>query len=433
MPTKLTPRSTAISASALISIVIMFFACSKSSGQDNLTYAVFGILLFAIDVLLCTSSVYSKHSAVTAVALVFANTTGVALMLVDNISALKLLFILTIASVSAVLFCRFMPAVSQKCMSTKRNGNISLGVITGLTIMLYLVLFLFPKLNGARVWITVGPISLQVSEITKLLFLIALTLIIISPFLSIKRRFAYGLTLLSINVLFLMLHNELGTAFVMLIVFTVVVFVFFPMRYGIITLFSVITLLVLSVMIVKSAYVHFQASEADNIVVTLVNKVYTRLYPENTYQTDIALQGFINGGLFGADPAYVLDIPVSESDFAVAQLNQRFGLVVSILYIVSLISVIFTIYKYSSSSKRLNRNYILSFIFAVTMIIQSCIVVFTNAGWIPVMGINSAFISYGGTQCVLNYIMAAVIVRSLSDKKAKPPKRHMKREELFKV
>lgn len=415
-----------MAACALITFGIMFFACIKNDRQDILIYVTFGVILFIIDMLLCTAAV-SHHSAAASVAFVTANTTGIALMLVNHTSIVKLLIIVLTATAAAILFCRFMPAVSHRCSRSAKSLKISLLVITALTVFLYLTLFLFHKINGARVWMTFGPVSIQCSEITKLLYLIALSLIAVSPHLSVRKQFLYSLGLLMINTVFLIVHNELGTILVMVMIFTIVQLVFFPTRYGIITLLTVIVLLLLCVLVVQWAYSRFQ--DVDHLVMNLVKKVYLRLFPKDTYQRDIALQSFVNAGMFGADASYRLDIPVAESDYAFARLVQTFGILSGILYIGSLIATLFTIHDFAEKN-RLNRNYILSFIFAATMIVQSGIVIFTNTGVLPITGINAVFISEGGSQCVLNYIMAAVIVHSLS-KKNSAKRKHLKRKEIF--
>ena len=164
---------------------------------------------------------------------------------------------------------------------------------------------------------------------------------------------------------------------------------------------------------------------------TAINKIYLRIFPTDTYQTDIALQSFVNGGILGASHDYVLDIPIAESDFAFANLCQRFGALFGIIVILSFVVMIFDIYKFSDECDIMAHDFRLSLIFIIVMTVQMSIVVFTNTGILATIGICAPFISEGGSQCVITYTMALYIVSAMSPQVRKIRKKRIKREEIF--
>lgn len=416
--------------SAILSTGIMLLGFTRSGNGDALLYATFGTILFGLDLIFCTI-VTSSHSAAAATAFMFLNTTGTALMLINGTSVVKLLVITTAAVITTVIFMKATPIISKKCSRSVRSFRVTLIILTGATVLLYLSLFLMPRINGARVWYKLGSFTFQVSELTKLLFLLTLSIIMCSPCLTSKKKLIISAGILLIHSAFLIVHNELGTLFLLVLVWTPAVFVFLPTKTGIAVLFAAATAFMLGLLLVNSLYAAFQGTEQNNTIVTVVNKVHDRLYPADTYQTDMALQAIVNGGLTGSPKDYRLDIPVGTSDFAFSLLCQSFGAFIAILSVIASAVPILSLYRFAYGNK-LNRNYILAFIFGLTFAVQSSTVFFTNTGFFPTVGIGLPFISEGGTNCIINYIMAAVIVRTMSPVPEKPEIKRLKKRELRK-
>jgi len=416
--------------SAIFSAGIMLLGYTHSGNTDALLYATFGTILFGLDLIFCTI-VTSPHSAAAASAFIFLNTTGTALMLINGASVVKLLVITSTATVITVIFLKVMPFISKRCGRSSKSVRITLIIMTAGTVILYLLLFFFPKINGARVWFKLGPVTFQVSELTKLLFLLELSIIICSQYLSSRKQLIASALLLMLHAGFLILHNELGTLFLLVIVWSLSAFVFLPIKTGIFVLFGVAVGFMLCMLIVNSLYVSFQGTEQDNIVVTVVNKIHNRLCPSDTYQIDIALQAIVNGGALGCPSDYRLDIPVAESDFAFALLSQSLGSVTAILSVIAACVPVLSLYRFACVGK-LNRNYILAFIAGLTFAAQSATVFFTNTGFFPTVGVGLPFISEGGSNCIINFILAAVIARTMSPQEQKPRIKRIKKKELRK-
>lgn len=423
-----TPQKIAIFISAVLSVAIMFLAFIRSGDEEPLQYVIFAAILFGTDFLLC-EKINSKYSAVMAVLFIFLNAVGMGLILLNGSSVISTLLIIAVAITTAFIFFKLMRAVSEWIYRSKRNTVITLTVIGCCTVACYLVLFLFPKINNARAWIVIGKFTFQLTEITKLLFLVSLSVIFASP--HIRRQVICSLIFLGMNIIFLCIHNELGTAFVIAITWLIVQFIFTKTKQGLMIVFVSFIAAMFIIMTVTALYNESGGANGQDILSTIVNKIYLRIFPTDTYQTDIALQSFVNGGILGASHDYVLDIPIAESDFAFANLCQRFGALFGIIVILSFVVMIFDIYKFSDECDIMAHDFRLSLIFIIVMTVQMSIVVFTNTGVLATIGICAPFISEGGSQCVITYTMALYIVSAMSPQVRKIRKKRIKREEIF--
>ena len=424
------PKGIAILLSGIFSTGIMLLGFTRSGGNDALLCLTFGTILFGIDILFCTM-VTSPHSAAAALAFVFINTTGTALQLTNDTSLIKLLVITAAAVIITVVFMKMMPFISRRCNRSAVSFRVTVTLLTALTVALYLMLFLFPKINNARVWLVIGGFTVQASEITKLLFLLTLSLIMCSPYVTAKKQLILSAVILLIHAAFLMIHNELGTLFLLVIIWTISVFVFLPTKLGVFVLFGVTVSFMLGLLLVNSLYATLQGSELDNTIVTIVNKIHDRLFHVETYQSDMALQAIVNGGLTGSPADYRLDVPVGDSDFAFAALLcQNFGVLTAMISVVAAAVPVIALYRFACGG-RLNRNYILAFIAGISFTIQFVTVLLTNSGFFPIVGIGLPFIS-GGTNYVMSFILAAVIVKTMSPEKEQPNPKRLNKKELRK-
>lgn len=416
--------------SALISVCIMLMAYYRSGSTDGLLFLTFGVVLFGIDLLLRTL-VSTRYSAMTAAAFVFVHTIGIALMLVKQTSVRKLLVILLISVLTAILAVRCLPILLRWADRSRKNFRRVLVLLTVSTLGLYGILFFFPKVNNARAWIVIGFLSIQITEITKLLFLLSLALILLSPYLTMRRQVLLSAVLLGMHLLFLALDNELGTALVLAAVWIIAQSTFLPHRYVLVLLFVVTAAFLMGLMLVNTLYEQWQGSERDDLMMTIVTKIHDRVWTMNHYQSDLAKEAIVNGGIFGASPSYILDVPVGESDYAYAMLCQRFGAVSGLLVIVAFIMVVYCQNTFLQQDRPLSRLALLGFLFTITIMTQTSIVVLTNTGLLPTVGIPLCLLSEGGSQCVLSFMMVACIVRSLDERTATPSRSRLKRKELF--
>ena len=427
---RIPPKILSAICAALLSSAMAFSLYLKS--EEVLICLIFAVTMFGLDIILLGIVRTGKQTAV-ALTFAFLNTVGTALAVLNGISIIKLFVVIVTAVGLAATAYRILPHIIRFIKQSKKRTVITLSVLAGMTFLLYIALLAFDKINGARAWYTIGGISIQATEITKLLFLCFIAVVFSSVYFGSVGKIILSIAILGLNLFFLIIYNELGTAFVMVVSWTLIQFIFTKTRHGIVILTAVILAFLLGIMVVNNLYVRFQDSGAENALVTAVNKVHSRLFPTDDYQTTMALQGIINGGFFGAGD-YIVRIPVAESDYAFASLAQYFGIFTAILVIGGFIFILFCLQKNSEERLLFGFRFHLALVFIVCMIVQMTIVIFTNTKMLPVIGICAPFISSGGSQTVVSYIMVAVIASAVSTEKEvfKPFfTKRLKRKEIF--
>ena len=283
----------------------------------------------------------------------------------------------------------------------------------------------YSEVNGARIWIRVAGFSIQPGEISK----IALTIFAASylvdkrDVLSLAGRRLLGVDLprgrdlgpvlvawlISIGVL--VRNHDLGTSLMFFGLFVVLLYVATE---------RVSWVLIGVLLFAGGCFVSYQLFGTVKERVTVWLNVFDYLQDEG-YQMSQSLFGLGTGGLFGAGlgggrPELV---PVAKSDFILASFGEEtglFGLVAILALYLVLISRGFAtaLAVRDSFGKLLVTG--LSFSFGLQL--------FVVAGGIsrllPVTGLTTPFLSYGGSSLVANFGLLALLLR-VSDAARRPP------------
>lgn len=303
-----------------------------------------------------------------------------------------------------------------------------LTVCVSINVLLVAVLLLFgDAIGGTKAWISLFGISVQLTELLKLIFLAYITVVFCLPDVSEKTRFLYSSVFSLFNVVSLTALNELGTAMVICLVYICLLAIFYKKRYFIASLFSV--LLIIGIFILFDILIcnHISSSHAPNSLAVLIYrkvliKVNTRaqiwLNPsaldfDSSYQINSAQEAITQGGLFGSELKNPVSVPVAESDFVFTAIIENLGLITGIFIVILFFIILVRGLRLSMKASR-PFDSIAVVTSVLFIVISSFLMILGSTRSFFLTGVPIAFLSEGGTQTVVNIILLSVILNSTS-------------------
>ena len=298
----------------------------------------------------------------------------------------------------------------------------------GLAAIALLLLPLVPgigkNINGARIWIGIGPMSFQPGEIAKVLLVIAFAgyLVLHRDALALAgRRLLFvdlprgrdlgpilAMWLISLGIL--VFQNDLGSSLLFFGLFLVMLYVATE-RPG--------WLVIGTLMFSLGAYVGY----------LFVGQVKVRvegwLDPfgnvDSASQLIQGMYGMAWGGLIGRGlgqgSPYLT--PLSFSDFILPSLGEELGLT-GVMAIVLLYALIVERSLRTALVCRDGFGKLVATGLGVVFAIQVFVVIGGVTRLIPLTGLTTPFLSYGGSSLVANWVMIALLLR-ISDQARRPP------------
>lgn len=282
----------------------------------------------------------------------------------------------------------------------------------------------FSEVNGAKIWIRLPGFSIQPAEFSKIGLLIFFAAVLVSQrnlFLSAgvhilgitvprPRDLAPLLIAWITAVVVMVVEKDLGTSLLLFTLFLVMVYIatqqFSWVSIGL-TLFVI----------------------ASIVAYQLFGHVQTRIQawrdpfadPEGSgYQLLQAQFSFATGGIFGTglgngQPG---EVPAASTDFILAAIGEELGFAglaaVLIVYTIIIVRGLRTAMAIRDSFGKL-----LAAGVATILAIQLFIVVGGVTAVVPLTGLTTPWMSYGGSSLVANYFLLAILVR-ISDSARRP-------------
>lgn len=281
---------------------------------------------------------------------------------------------------------------------------------TSSIILLLFVNFFGAHIMGATRWIRIGSISLQPSEFAKVSLILALARYFdkqsIYKMMEFRKLFK-ALIIVFLPVFLVLKQPNLGTAIIMLLVGTSIIFTVIIKRshlviYGILGIFSVPAIWPFLRSYHKKRILSFLDSSVDPLGIGY-----------NAQQSQIAIGsgGLIGKGFVNGSQSQLGFLPEKHTDFAFAVLSEEWGFLGSmalILLYTSLLVIIFSIaYRSKNYFSKLLSIGVFAF-FGAHFFIN----IGMTIGLLPVIGDPLPFLSYGGSTTSASLICVGLLLNS---------------------
>lgn len=289
----------------------------------------------------------------------------------------------------------------------------------GLALMVVTMLF-GTSIGGARLWLSVGPFTVQSSEIVKVIFVVFLAgylaenheLLVssyrIGPFSLPPIPYLMPLVLMwGFAMLIVVAQNDLGTA---LLFFGIFLAMLYLASGKLVYVATGLTAFVGGSYLAYSYITKFQV-RVENWIDPWSDPFGLGYQPA---QSDYAMaSGQVFGsGLAQGHPAF---IPAVHTDYVFSAIGEELGLLGTFVVLLLFLLMVYRGFYIALRARDLFGRYLAAGLTSV-LAIQTLIILGGTLRLIPLTGITLPFISYGGSSLLTNFIIIGLLMR-ISDPK----------------
>ena len=315
----------------------------------------------------------------------------------------RYLFHLTLGLLAAI-------AAYRVPMSTwQRTGWIWLCV--GLALLaIVLIPGIGRKVNGARRWLSLGPLTLQVSEFVKIFVIVYLAGYLVRRHDEVRNRwsgFIKPMSVVFVVTLLLMLEPDFGATVVTACTALGLVFLG-GVKVGQFLLVILSCAAAFALLISTSEYRRARMLEFTD--------PWANQYDAG-YQLVQSLIAFGRGEVFGVGLGNSVQklsyLPEAHTDFVFAIWAEEFGLIGALLVLVLFAIVIFSTLRIGRRAEKAGQLFSAFVAYGAALLLsaQIFINIGVNTGLLPTKGLTLPFLSYGGSSLIVCLILVAMTLR----------------------
>jgi peptidoglycan glycosyltransferase len=328
----------------------------------------------------------------------------------DSRLALEQLIWIAVASVCftlVVVFLRNYEALAQY--------KYTLGILA--LLLLASTMFIGKEVNGARLWLQIGPLHFQPSEIAKVLLVIFLAAFFAEKHevLSISTHRVLGVPLPEIkyfiplflmwgfSVLLMIYQKDLGSS---LLFFGIFICMLYAATGRKTYVFVGLAMFALGAYLCYLGFAHVQLR-----VMTWLHPFNPLTIQKQSYQITQSLFALSSGGVSGTGlglghPTF---IPSVTTDFIFSAVGEELGLMGAVSVVLMYILLVARGVKVALAHRD-DFGKLLAIGLVSIIAIQSFLIMGGVTRLIPLTGITLPFMSYGGSSLVSNFILLALLI-----------------------
>lgn len=278
-----------------------------------------------------------------------------------------------------------------------------------LAVMLLLALVLIPGIghsaNGSARWIGYGPLTFQVSELTKFMVVVYMSGYLVRH--HHDHNFVKPMLILATIAILLLREPDFGATVVVVATTLGLMFLAGMRLRHFLALFS----LVLGTLAVIAVSAPYRLARLTSFL-----NPWERPF-DTGYQLTQSLIAFGRGGWFGVGLGKSIQkmfyLPEAHTDFLFAVIAEELGLLGMFIVMGLFLLLVIRIFMIGRMAQRSDRAYagFLAYGFGLWMAIQFTVSIGVNSGLLPTKGLTLPMMSYGGSSVLVNCIVIAVLLR----------------------
>jgi cell division protein FtsW (lipid II flippase) len=300
----------------------------------------------------------------------------------------------------------------------------SLGLLGLILLVLPLAPIIGTTVNGATLWIRIGGLSFQPAELAKILLTIFFAGYLVEKrdSLALVRTKVLGVGLprlkdlgplvvawlVSLGVL--IFERDLGTSLLFFGLFVAMLYIATQRRSW---------LIIGGLLFLAGAVLAYYMFGHVRLRVMVWLDPWTYASDEG-YQIVQSLFGLANGGILGAGigQGFPNLVPFANTDFIVAALGEELG-VTGLIALLLVYALLIERGLRTAISVRDPFGQLLAAGLSVTLALQVFVIIGGVTRLIPLTGLTTPFLSYGGSSLIANWIIVALLLR-ISDRARRP-------------